>query len=289
LDEIVIVLNPTVHIVSRLQILLDKPQLRLIRLVFAGTLIAGLLEMVGLSAIPVFVRLLLEPGSILSVISFAPMSEWIGRKDQGILVLYGASLLAAFFLLKNLYIATLFYTETRLAAGVAATVSKRLFRGYVHSPYTFHLQRNPADLVRILTEECFRSVDFLKAGIRLLRDGMVLGVVFFFLFFFDLLITLIVFTLLCAASGVCYLLARRSLSMRGRLSLEHWGRQVQVINQTLGTIKDIKLLGHESHVKMVLGQEVDSLQSHECFYLFFGALPKLFLEVLAVGTLLLVA
>jgi ATP-binding cassette subfamily C protein len=61
-----------------------------------------------------------------------------------------------------------------------------------------------------------------------------------------------------------------------------------VINQTLGTIKDIKLLGRESHVNTALGQEVDSLQRHECFYLFIGALPKLFLEVLAVATLLLV-
>src|SRR5215831_1215823 len=152
----------------KFQSFLDKGQLRWLALFFIGTLIAGLLEMIGLGAIPTFVSLLIEPTNLLSGIHDGLIADWIRENNQSILVLYGAGLLATFFLLKNSYIASLIYAETRLSASITATVSKRLFQGYLYSPYTFHLQRNPADLVRNITEEAVRSVDFFKASVRLL-------------------------------------------------------------------------------------------------------------------------
>jgi ABC-type multidrug transport system fused ATPase/permease subunit len=94
------------------------------------------------------------------------------------LILYGAVLLACFFLLKNLYLAALIYVETKLAAGITASVSNRLFRSYLYTSYSFHLQRNPAKFVRNLTEESVDSVEFIKGGMHLMREGLVLAVVF---------------------------------------------------------------------------------------------------------------
>ena len=178
--------------------------------------------------------------------------------------------------------------KLNLPQTITAHLSKRLFQGYLDRTYTFHLQRNPAELVRNITEEAVRSVDFLKAGVRLLREGLVIGVILSLLLFFDRLITVSVFTLFAAASGVFYLMVRRSLVIHGQLSLDHWGRQVQIINQALGAIKDIKLLGREAHLKSLLGHEVDSLHQHESHYLFMNALPRIFFEVLAVVALVIV-
>lgn len=244
--------------------------------------------MIGLGAIPTFVSLLIKPNSLFAVIQDGQFADWIRKKDEGTLALYGAGLLTAFFLMKNSYIAGLIYGETRLAANITAHLSKRLFQGYLDRTYTFHLQRNPAELVRNITEEAVRSVDFLKAGVRLLREGLVIGVILSLLLFFDRLITVSVFTLFAAASGVFYLMVRRSLVIHGQLSLDHWGRQVQIINQALGAIKDIKLLGREAHLKSLLGHEVDSLHQHESHYLFMNALPRIFFEVLAVVALVIV-
>jgi ATP-binding cassette subfamily C protein len=244
--------------------------------------------MIGLGVIPAFVSLLV-PTSLSASIPANLFADWISKKDEATLVLCGASLLATFFLLKNLYIAALVYAESQLAVAVTTNVSKRLFQGYLYSPYTFHLQRNPAELVRNITEESIRSVDFLKASMRILRESLISGVVFLLLLFFDSVVTLTVFIMLSAASAVFYFAVRRSLIKRGRLSLEHWGRQVQVINQALGAIKDIKMLGRESHIQSLLNREVDSLQRHESFCFFLSALPRLFLEILAVGAILFVS
>lgn len=273
----------------KLPIILDQRQKRRLALVLAGTLIAGLLEMVGIGAVPAFVGLLIEPDRLIGAIPEVFLTDWIRKTDVTSLALYSAGLLASLFMLKNLYLATLLYAETLFTAGVTASVANRLFRAYLYSPYTFHLQRNPANVVRNLTEEAVHCVDFIKGGMRLIREGLVLVVVFLLLLVIDPLVSLSVLSLFSLASGAFYLIIRHGLMSRGRLSQEHWGRQVHIVNQALGVIKDAKLLGREPHLVKLFGHEVHCTQEHDAFYFFVSALPKLFFELLSVIGLLLVA
>ena len=275
--------------IHKLLVVLDKSQLRRLVLVMAGTLVASMLEMIGIGAIPAFVSLLVEPGRLTAALPQSALTGWIRQIDLASLILYGAGLLASLFLLKNLYLAALIYAETRLTADVTTSVSNRLFCAYIYSPYTFHLQRNPAALVRNLDDEIIHGVEFIKGGMHLMREGLVLAVVFFLLILVDPLVSLSVFSLLALASGGFYLVVRRALTASGQLSQEHWSRQVQLVNQALGAIKDVKMLGREPHLMKLFSLEVNCIQRHEAFYLVVSALPKLFLEVLAIAALLLVA
>jgi ATP-binding cassette, subfamily B, bacterial PglK len=273
----------------KLLILLDRGQRHRLLLIVVGTFLAGLLEMVGIGAIPGFVGLLIEPGRLIDTLPESVLTNWIRQIDVATLVLYGAGILAGVFIVKNLYLAALTYAEARLGADVTASASKRLFRAYLYSPYTFHLQRNPAELLRNLIDESIHCMEFVKGGVRLLREGLVLAVVFVLLMFFDPLVSLSVFLLLAFASGGFYLSVRRALTARGELSQEHWNHQVKIVNQTLGAIKDIKMLGRDEHMMKLFNLEVECSQRHDTFYLVVSALPKLFLEVLSVIALVLVA
>jgi ATP-binding cassette, subfamily B, bacterial PglK len=275
-------------LLHKLLLILEHNQLRLLVLVLTGTLIAGMLEMIGIGAIPAFVGLLVEPDKLLAGLPKNAFSGWIRDTNLNTLILYGAVLLACFFLLKNLYLAALIYVETKLAAGITASVSNRLFRSYLYTSYSFHLQRNPAKFVRNLTEESVDSVEFIKGGMHLMREGLVLAVVFVLLILVDPLVSLSVFSVAALVSGGFYLAVRRALTRRGQLSQEHWGRQVQIINQAMGAIKDIKILGRELHLMNMFNTEVESSQRQDTFYLFVSAMPKLFLEVLSVTGLVLV-
>src|SRR5262249_13454181 len=79
---------------------------------------------------------------------------------------------------------------------------------------------------------------------------------------------------------------RRALARRGQLCQEHWSRQVQIINEAIGAIKDLKIMRRETHLMKLFDREVSGNQGHEAFYLFVSGLPKLFLEVVAVSALL---
>jgi ATP-binding cassette subfamily C protein len=196
-------------------------------------------------------------------------------------VLYGAASLTALFVVKNLCLASLSCAETILTQTTIASTSNRLFRAYLYSPYTFHLQRNTAEIVRNLTEAAYHGVQFVESGIRLVREGLVLLVILFLMVLVDPLVSLSVFALLAVTSGGFYLIVRRTLTRRAQLSQDHWTRQVQVVNQSLGAIKDAKMLGRESSLIEMFTEEARAIRHHEIFYALISGLPRYFLEVLS--------
>lgn len=270
----------------KLLVALDKSQLPRLVLVLAGTLVGSMLEMIGIGSIPAYVGLLVDPARIFSALPDGAITDWIRAVDRSDLVLYCAALLAGLFLLKNLYLSTLTYAETRLLQDVLASVSNRLFQLYLNSPYTFHLQRNPAELIRNLTDEITHAIDVLKGGMRLVREGLVLAVILLLMMMVDPLVSLSVLVLLGVASGGFYLLVRGSLTRRGQLCQDHWTRQVQIINQSLGAIKEAKLLGREPYLMQLFSREMSGLCYNETFYGVVGCLPRYFLEVLSIAAIL---
>ena len=132
-------------------------------------------------------------------------------------------------------------------------------------------------------------MQFIKGGMRLAREGLVLAVVFLLMILVDPLVSLSVFLLLTLASGGFYLVVRGALTKRGQLFQDHWSQQVQVINQSLGAIKDAKMLGREPHLMKLFRWEVNCLRRHETFYDVVSALPRHFLEVLSIAAVFPVA
>ena len=92
-----------------LEILLDKPQRLQMALVMIGMFVAALLEMLGIGAIPAFVAVLSNPDALSERLPNGGFGSWIRETKLSVITLYGAALLAAIFVIKNLYIAGLIY------------------------------------------------------------------------------------------------------------------------------------------------------------------------------------
>jgi len=258
-------------------------------LVLGGMLVAALLEMVGIGAIPGFVALLSNPDAAFEKLPGGALTSWIRNSELSVVTLYGAALLAAIFLIKNVFVAGLIYAEGRVVRDVACAVATRLFRTYVNSPYTFHLQRNPAELFRNVSTEVLQAMALISSGMMIIREGLVLIVVFLLLLILDPMVSLATFLFLGTAAVAFYLSIRRSLLERGRMAQAHRARQYKAVNQTLGAIKDAKILGREPYLIDLFQREVRGSQHNELYAKVAAALPRLFLEVLAVSSFVMVA
>jgi ATP-binding cassette, subfamily B, bacterial PglK len=269
-------------------VLLDGRQRRATFFLFLGTLVAAALEMIGIGAIPAYVTLLTDPDRLLANVPDRLASPLIGMQPITVAVA-GASVLTAMFVLKNSFIAAFVFAENRILRDLTVALSGRLFRAYIHSPFTFHLRHNPAQLVRNVSTEAGSAVQVIRSGILALREGLVLLVVFLLLSVVDPVVSLSVFTLLAATAAAFYLSVRRSLAVRGEIAQEHRARQVQTVNQGLGAIKDVKILGREDYIVDLFDRETRGTQRHEAYQRVVGSLPRLFLEVMAVAAVLVVA
>lgn len=262
-------------------------QRRQMMLLSLGLVLAALLEMVGLGSIPAFVNLLIDPDRVLGLLP-AGIGAWLGSAEQTSVVLAGAGTLVALFLIKNLYLAALIFATEHIVRNATVTVSTRLFRAYLFSPFTFHLQRNPAQLIRNTTVEAGQAVNLVSTAMKMLREMLMLFVVFALLLLMDPLVSLLVFLLLGTASMAFYHAVRNALGERGRLAQGHRAAQVKAVNQGLGAIKDAKILGREGAMLATFSREISGIHHHEQYSSVVRQMPRLFLEVLAITAVLVV-
>jgi len=274
---------------SRLLVVLDGADRRRLLLVLLGTFFAGLLETIGIGSIPAFVGIMIDPGWLFATFPQSQRLNWLQEVSETNLLLVGISMLSGLFVVKTLLIIALVYRETHFLQTIGASISNRLFQGYVRSPYHLHLQRNPAEVVRNLTEEASHAMDFVRAGLRLVREGLVLALVFLLMVVVEPVVSLTVFSMFAMVSVAFYSTVRRVLTQHGRLWGNHWSRRVQIISQSLGAIKDVKILGRESHLMNLFRAETTSLHRQETFHEVTSLLPRYFLEILAMAAAVLIA
>ena len=62
-------------------------------------------------------------------------------------ILFSVSVVISHFCLKNLYLLFFQYAQFKVILNQQVKLSRRLFEEYLTKPYTFHLQRNTADLL----------------------------------------------------------------------------------------------------------------------------------------------
>jgi ABC-type multidrug transport system fused ATPase/permease subunit len=214
--------------------------------------------------------------------------EYLGNPTQSKLITTAMLGLVGVYLFKNLYLAFLAWWQTRFAFGVQAQLSQRLFTTYLRQPYTFHLQRNSAQLIRNVTAEVslFTS-NALLPGMLLLTEILVLLGISILLLLVEPLGALIVVLVLGGAAWGFYRSTRARISQWGKERQYHDGQRLQHLQQGLGGAKDVKLLGRESD--FLVQYRVHNTQSARVgrFQSTLQQLPRLWLELLAVTGLAL--
>jgi ATP-binding cassette, subfamily B, bacterial PglK len=257
-------------------------------LLLAGMVTAAAFEMVGLGAIPGYVALVLDPERLLAMIPDGHLARWVRRSDVPVLALAGAAALAGIFLAKNVFIAAVIYSEARLVRDVAAGLANRLFSAYVRSSYSFHLRRNPAQLIRNIANECEIAVDLLRNLATFLRESLVLALVVVLLLLVDPVVTLAVASVVGAAALTFYLALRNTFQRRGALAQKHRERRTHLMSQALASIKEVKLRGSERFLIDSFAAESHEIEGHKLFPRVMATLPRLVFELVALFGLVLV-
>lgn len=255
-------------------------------IVLLGLMFIGmLLETLGVGLVIPALALLTQPEFASSYSALQPILEVVGNPDQHTLVIYGMLVLVGVYLIKALFLAYLVWRQARLAFGVQVHLSQCLFAVYLRQPYTFHLQRNSAQLIRNVTGEVSMFVGAITQAMNLLTESLVLVGLCVLLLVVEPLGALIVVVALGVAAWGFHRLTRRRISRWGVARQLHEGLRIQHLQQGLGGAKDVKLLGREAdfleqfRMHNAQSARVGQLQAT------LQQLPRLWLELLAVSGL----
>ncbi len=249
-------------------------------------LIGTLLETLGIGLVIPAIALLTERDFASNHPALQPALLALGNPSQQTLVIGGVVVLVGVYLIKALYLTFYTWRQMRFAFDVQTMLSQRLFTLYLRQPYTFHLQRNSAQLIQNVTAEV-DTVTFtaMLPGISLLTETLVLAGFGSLLLAVEPLGTLIVACTLGVTSWSFSHFTRGRIARWGEARQHHAGLRIQHLQQGLGGVKDIKLLGRETEFleqyRLHNTQSARVNQLHQTLQ----QLPRLWLELLAVSGL----
>ena len=249
----------------------------------------GVLETIGTGLVFALIKIVGDPSYIRRVPVLSSIVAGLPWHSDRAVVLGGGAFLATFFVFRSIVLVFVAHRQGRAVADTTAALSSRMFDVYLGAPFAAHLRRSSADLVYDATTAVERSVEMgLAATTQIATETLVsLGLVLF-LVVADPVVTL-------STAGALGLLIVTTLRLTKRTSRrwgslrESLGRGAQkAVQESLGGIREIKILGREPVFSEAFRAAQGQLARARRFHTTFTALPRLAIETIFVSSVVLI-
>ncbi len=211
------------------------------------------------------------------------MKSYFAIDNDQYIAVYSIALFALIYLLKGIYLSALAWITAHFSFGVKADVCNILFEKYLMAPYGFHLQKNSAQLIRNLTSEASQlGGNVLNPLVIIASESFVIVAIGIFLLVIEPLGTIIVMTLLIILSYAFHRFLVGYTRGLGQKRQHAEGMIIQKSQESLGGIKDVKVLGKEMQFKKQFLKHnlmsSDALAKQQTL----AQVPRMYLETVAV-------
>ena len=262
--------------------ILSKEDFRYLIFLFFGMLISALIEMVGLSSIPVFIMIIVDINTLIEKFPNFFAIDYMKNLSQSTLAIYGGLLLIGIFFFKNLYLAFFHFCLGKIIKNIRTNITNKVFNKYINATYSFHISNNPSVLIRSITSSVAGAINTILSTLNVTKEILVLVVIFVLLSLNEPLVSFSVFFSLVFITGVFLFLTRKELISRGEKLEEVKKDQLMTINHALGSIRETKILNREKYLTNIFKFQIDEMEKHNFFMYFLSQTPRLFLEFIAI-------
>lgn len=273
---------------SATELLTKKQKFFLILLVFANILLA-IFETIGIGALPVLLTNFVIPDPVYLNNLYYKKIIKLGISNSNNFLLIFSVLIFIFFIFKNIFFVFVKWFESSIVQSITLNVSSELFKGYVNLPYAQHQLKNPSIILRNITSESQNFTTLIVSFASILRESLVVSFLFLLLFINNKIISVSVFIFLLLVLGIFYLTMKNGVFRRGQYVQNLMGDQLKLISQSFGAIKYIKIFNQELSLNYKYYKNLKKILNQGVALSILQTLPKLFLEILAVGSIILIS
>jgi ABC-type multidrug transport system fused ATPase/permease subunit len=268
--------------------LISKKDRNKIFLIIVGLLLISLLEMLSIGSIPVFVYLFLDIDQFKDFfLGFNLDASFIAKKNKAELLKYASMVLILIFVIKNIFIVVFNYFHYNFNFEIKKNLCLKIFSKYINEDYETLKLKSNSTITRDILIETSQFIDIIDNLISLSREILLLLGIIFILIIADPVITFITGTLLGFIIISFYFIFRKKISEKGKIVQFERERLFQWINQTFGSILDIKIFNQHSYFYKLFSNSVIKYEKQNFYMNFVSSLPKTFLEVISISIILL--
>lgn len=274
--------------IKYLKVLCTREQITMLVFLLFGSLATVIFEFISIGSIPIFTTIIINQQSesqLFKIIDF----NFLKNFSQEEIIIYGSLCLGVIFLLKNILLSGLIYFEGKLVRSIRIYLGEKLFKKYLFKNYKFHLKTNPSILLRNVSAEVSQTSSVILSCLKLIRELLVLIAIFSLLLMSSFLITISIFFFLTFIVTIFFVFTKKILEKNSRLIQSINASQIQHITQSFNAIKEIKILNKENFVNTIALKNMIKFENPFLINFFLTSLPRPFLEVLVILSLILIS
>ena len=239
--------NSRVGILKKLGYIFDGRDKKKLVFLTGAIVVGSFLELLAVMVFMPFIDVLQNRETIQTKWYLKKMYDMLGlhRAEEFMVIL--AICIIMVYLVKNVYLILEKDYIFRFSYNTQMKLSTRLLAAYMKEPYTFHLNHNIAVLQRSLYEDTSRFMQVILYALELGAELAVAAAMVIYLLVISKTITIIVLGLLAVFVGGFLLVSRKYSRRFGLENQGYEGKIFQWMNQSLGGIKEIKILERETY------------------------------------------
>ncbi|MEY2740187.1 MAG: hypothetical protein RL283_289 [Actinomycetota bacterium] len=257
-------------------------------ILYVITLVSSAFEVVGIGLLIPVMTTISKGGDGGSASILQPVFDAFGVTSQVSMIRLAVVLLFVAFLVKNVFLLWSQVFTGRISQEMNRILATRLFRSYLFRPYTFHLQRNTAEMIQGVQGEATQALGVSVSLVGLSRE-LVVGIGLTYVMLRTETVAAATTLLLLGGGSVAYSrLSKRTLRRFGQQRKIWAPRVTQHLQQGLGGVKDIHVLGRtvdfaDQYTRQREKQDALSIRSG-----LVSSIGPRWIETLALGGLIVV-
>jgi len=165
--------------------------------------------------------------------------------DKSQLIQLAVGLILAVYVFKNVFLAASTWIQRGFLTRVTSRIAARMLEIYIRQPYAFHLRKNSSTLIRNTQDASMLVAAGIEPMLTILTEGLIAVALFTVLVVVEPLGTICVIGLLLFATFIFQRFFDQKLQRWGTQRQIQKGSIIQTIQQSLGAVKDVQVLGRE--------------------------------------------
>ncbi len=274
------------RMLSKLNYIFTKRDKIKIFLLMIIVIAGSFLELLAVSIFSPFINVIMEPSKLHEngIMEYIYNLFHVQSTEYFLAGIAGG--IIAIYVIKNIYIIVEKNAIYRFSYRIQKNMSTGLLKAYMQEPYTFHLNKNISVLQRSMQEDTDQFTKGIIHMMEMSAEVCVCIAISIYLYIESKSITIIVAGLLIICLAFFSFLSKKYSSAWGREGQQYKSQVYQWMNQSLGGIKEIKVLNRQEdfieHYDSSLAKYVRVLRLNRLI----GVVPKYIIEMVSMTGLL---
>jgi ABC-type multidrug transport system fused ATPase/permease subunit len=210
-------------------------------------IIGSFFEIIGIGILAPFISILMDSDKIFRNIKFQIFFKFFHIETINEFLLFSLFILFLIYLLKTFFSILLGYFTSVYTTKVTESLGLDLFNGFLKMPYSFYLNNNTSNLIRILNSDISSFGNLIVSITVLIIEILVVVGIIATLIYFEPKVTLVMM-------GITFIFGY-FLNRLSQYKIHFWGERrhyfssesFKILNQSFSSVKEILIFGRSNY------------------------------------------